>query len=103
MFRADGDLFYPAFPGDPAWADFITGPLPDPPFELGGPTALAEFFGDHMVVNGVIWPKAEVERRHYRMRLLNGSDSRFIVIRFREAASPTAPTCGGPARRCPSR
>ena len=26
-------------------------------FPGGGPTALAEFFGDHMVVNGMIWPK----------------------------------------------
>ncbi len=88
MFQNDGRLFYPAFPGDPFYADFITTPLPDPPFELGGPTALAEFFGDHMVVNGKIWPKADVEPRHYRMRLLNGCDSRFMVIRFRQARRP---------------
>jgi FtsP/CotA-like multicopper oxidase with cupredoxin domain len=36
-----------------------------------------------MVVNGLIWPKADVEPRHYRLRLLNGTDSRFLVIRFR--------------------
>jgi FtsP/CotA-like multicopper oxidase with cupredoxin domain len=41
-----------------------------------------------MVVNGMIWPKADVEPRNYRMRLLNGTDSRFMVIRFREAATP---------------
>jgi len=37
------------------------------------------------VVNGKIWPKAEVEPRHYRLRLLNGTDSRFLVVRFRAA------------------
>jgi FtsP/CotA-like multicopper oxidase with cupredoxin domain len=96
MFTSDGALFYPAFPGDPAYADFIppgyTGPLP---------TALAEFFGDHMVVNGKIWPKADVEPRQYRLRLLNGCDSRFMVIRFRAAGEASdAPTdlsnAGGP-------
>lgn len=86
MFKDTGELFYPAFPGDPAYADFITGegagqapylPLP------GGPTALAEFFGDHMVVNGKIWPKVSVEPRQYRVRLLNGSDSRFMRLRLK--------------------
>jgi len=88
MFRNNGELFYPAFPGDPFYADFITTPLPDPPFTDGGPTALAEFFGDHMLVNGKIWPKTDVEPRHYRLRLLNGCDSRFMVIRFRTARRP---------------
>jgi spore coat protein A len=35
-----------------------------------------------MVVNGKIWPKENVEPRNYRMRLLNGCDSRFMVIQF---------------------
>ena len=82
MFKEDGNLFYPSRPGDPFWVDFITalglsdGAVPKP-------SALAEFFGDHMVVNGVIWPKVDVEPRNYRMRLLNGCDSRFMVVRFR--------------------
>lgn len=85
MFYDDGRLFYPAFPGDPFYDDFITGEgaiLPPELFPGGGPTALAEFFGDHMVVNGVIWPYELVEPRHYRMRLLNGTDSRFMAIQF---------------------
>lgn len=85
MFTAKGELFYPAFPGDPFYDDFITGEgaiLPPDLFPDGGPTALAEFFGDHMVVNGKIWPKANVEPRNYRMRLLNGCDSRFMVLQF---------------------
>ncbi len=86
MFLDTGALFYPALPGDPAYADFIDGEgvtLPNDQFPGGGPTALAEFFGDHMVVNGKIWPKADVEPRHYRIRLLNGCDSRFMALRFR--------------------
>ena len=61
-------------------ADFIT----DEGATVGDdePTALAEFFGDHMVVNGKIWPKVDVEPRHYRLRLLNGCDSRFLVVEF---------------------
>ncbi len=52
-----------------------------------------------MVVNGIIWPKENVEPRNYRMHLLNGTDSRFMAIRFRVAGdavdSPTTP--GGAA------
>lgn len=82
FFTDRGDLFYPAFPGDPSYADFIGIPLPEDRFPGGGPTALAEFFGDHMVVNGKIWPKTDVEPRNYRMHLLNGCDSRFLVVQF---------------------
>jgi FtsP/CotA-like multicopper oxidase with cupredoxin domain len=87
MFKANGELFYPAFPGDPFYDDFITGEgaiLPPDIFLGGGPTGLAEFFGDHMVVNGVIWPKMNVEPRNYRLRFLNGCDSRFLVTQFFE-------------------
>jgi FtsP/CotA-like multicopper oxidase with cupredoxin domain len=89
MFTADGALFYPAYPGDPFYHDFIIGEeanLPEELFPGGGPTGLAEFFGDHMVVNGKIWPKENVEPRNYRMRLLNGTDSRFMVVQFRAVA-----------------
>jgi len=59
MFLETGELFYPAFPGDPYYDDFITDEgaiLPGAQFPGGGPTGLAEFFGDFMVVNGKIWP-----------------------------------------------
>jgi spore coat protein A, manganese oxidase len=80
MFKENGELFYPAFRGDPNYADFITneGAEIDP----DAPTVLAEFFGDHMVVNGKIWPKKYVEPRKYRLRLLNGCDSRHLVVQF---------------------
>jgi len=98
MFRSNGELFYPAFPDDPFHSDFIDGEgvtLPEDVFPGGGPTALAEFFGDHMLVNGVIWPKYSVEQRQYRVRLLNGSDSRFMRLRLRSvAAGETDPAVG---------
>jgi len=87
MFKENGELFYPAFPGDPYYEDFIVGEdaeLPGALFPDGGPTGLAEFFGDHMVVNGVIWPQMNVEPRNYRLRLLNGCDSRFLAVQFFE-------------------
>ncbi len=82
MFRDDGQLFYPAFPGDPAWSDFITDEGLDDE-DVPQPSALAEFFGDIMTVNGVVWPQATVEPRHYRVRLLNGCDSRFVALQLR--------------------
>ena len=99
MFERGGQLFYPAFPGDPAYADFIDFDLPYDLFPYiapgvigedpngGGPSALAEFFGDHMVVNGKAWPYENVEPRPYRLHLLNGTDSRFMAIRFRVAGN----------------
>ena len=87
MFTDRGALFYPAFPGDPFYDDFITGEgveLPPDVFPGGGPTALAEFFGDHLLVNGTIWPAMDVEPRNYRLRLLNGCDSRFLAVQFFE-------------------
>jgi FtsP/CotA-like multicopper oxidase with cupredoxin domain len=101
MFLSTGELFYPAFPGDPFYDEFITD-ADDPPvilpefmFPGGGPTALAEFFGDHMVVNGMIWPKEDVEPRNYRLHLLNGCDSRFLVIRLRVAPAGATELAGG--------
>jgi spore coat protein A, manganese oxidase len=91
MFNEDGTLFYPAFLGDPFYDGFITGEgatLPPGDFPInGGPTALAEFFGDHMIVNGIAWPKENVEPRIYRLHILNGTDSRFMAIQFRTAAA----------------
>ena len=41
-----------------------------------------EFFGDLPVVNGSIYPYLEVEPRRYRLRLLNGANSRFFNLFF---------------------
>ncbi|MBL7817108.1 MAG: HYR domain-containing protein [Saprospiraceae bacterium] len=56
----------------------------DPAVNNGG---LPEFFGDFIVVNGVVWPYMNVEPRKYRLRLLNGSDSRVYVFSLSNNAS----------------
>jgi spore coat protein A, manganese oxidase len=82
FFKENGELFYPAYKGEPYYDDFITGENANWDSDVDGPTILAEFFGDFMVVNGKIWPKQDVEPRRYRFRLLNGCDSRFLVLSF---------------------
>ena len=46
------------------------------------PTHVPEMFGDVICVNGMAWPSAKVEPRQYRLRLLNGSDSRVYTLSF---------------------
>jgi FtsP/CotA-like multicopper oxidase with cupredoxin domain len=54
-FNVDGSLSYPA-----KWED--------------------HFFGDHILVNGKVWPYFEVKQGKYRFRLLNGSGSRAYQL-----------------------
>jgi spore coat protein A, manganese oxidase len=86
MFTEDGQFFFPSRPGDPGYDDYITDQnvnLPEEQFPDGGPTALAEFFGDFILVNGKIWPRKVVRPHMYRLRILNGCDSRYLVVQFK--------------------
>ena len=96
-FNADGSLFYP---GNRAFFESLNVPgkpeqFPDagvldipfiPDFAQGGgrsdvsPIWNPEFFGNTMVVNGKTWPFLKVEQSRYRLRFLNGSDSRFLIL-----------------------
>ena len=49
----------------------------------------AEFFGDVVCVNGKAWPFKNVEPRKYRMRILNGSNSRFYNLELTGGATMT--------------
>jgi spore coat protein A, manganese oxidase len=44
---------------------------------------------------GKIWPKEDVKRRRYRLRLLNGCDSRFLVIKLLKVAAGATSTTEG--------
>jgi FtsP/CotA-like multicopper oxidase with cupredoxin domain len=78
-FNEDGSLFYP---DSRAFFDGFTGPyLPDPGSDVS-PLWNPEFFGNTMVVNGATWPRLDVEPRRYRLRILNASDSRTLILRF---------------------
>ena len=46
-----------------------------------------EFFGDVVTVNGKVWPLKHVEPRRYRMRILNGSNSRFYNLKLTGGAT----------------
>lgn len=51
------------------------------------PSVQPEFFGDFILVNGKAWPYLSVEPRNYRLRILNGCDSRFLNLRFKVKVS----------------
>ena len=46
------------------------------------PYWVPEFFGDTIMVNGLVWPNLDVNRRQYRFRILNGSNARFYNLRL---------------------
>jgi spore coat protein A len=76
-FNANGSLFYP---DTRAFFDGFLGPYI--PGSDVSPIWNPEFFGNCIVVNGRTWPFLEVEPRRYRFRLLNGCQSRFLILRF---------------------
>jgi spore coat protein A, manganese oxidase len=72
---AHGQLIY-----SPSFED---GQIPPPG------TWAPEFFGELPVVNGAIYPYLAVEPRPYRLRVLNGANSRFFNLYFNLAKSAT--------------
>ena len=78
-FNGDGSLFYP---DTRAFFDGITGPyLPQTDVS---PIWNPEFFGNTIMVNGNTWPFQTMEQRRYRIRFLNGCQSRFLILDFSE-------------------
>ena len=78
-FNTDGSLFYPDTREffDDLFQDYI----PDGEFS---PIWNPEFFGNMMMVNGNTWPFQTVEQRRYRLRFLNGCQSRFLILDFNQ-------------------
>ncbi len=88
-FNEDGSLFYPT---TREFFDGFTGPYAGDP-NAALPSDIApiwnpEAFFNTMVVNGRTWPNLDVEKRKYRLRLLNGCNSRFLILKF-DVAVPT--------------
>ena len=76
-FNDDGSLFYP---DTRTFFDEIAGPyIPDTDIS---PIWNPEFFGNMIMVNGNTWPFQTVEQRRYRFRVLNGCQSRFLILDF---------------------
>ncbi|HEY5657301.1 MAG TPA: multicopper oxidase domain-containing protein [Myxococcota bacterium] len=88
-FNRNGSLFYPDNRA------FFEGLKPDrleidySPDSDVAPTWNPEAFFNTMVVNGRTWPRLEVQPRKYRLRLLNGCNSRFLILKL--ATDATAP------------
>ncbi|PLY03067.1 MAG: copper oxidase [Desulfuromonas sp.] len=83
-FNADGTLFYP---NNRAFFDGFNGPYVGATDPVTGqqvsdinPIWNPEAFFNTMVVNGTTWPNLDVAPAKYRLRLLNGSNSRFINL-----------------------
>src|SRR5512132_3904003 len=89
-FNLDGSLFYP---DNRAFFEELNQPPTEPYLDIpfipdqacDGPSDISpifnpEFFGNTIVVNGKTWPYLEVEQRRYRFRLLNGCNSRFLLL-----------------------
>jgi spore coat protein A, manganese oxidase len=78
-FNTDGSLFYP---DTREFFDEIAGPYI--PFGEFSPIWNPEFFGNMVMVNGNTWPFQTVEQRRYRFRVLNGCQSRFLILDFNQ-------------------
>ncbi len=79
-FKDDGSLFYP---DSREYFDGATAEDPGfiPDTDLS-PIWNPEFFGNTIMVNGNTWPFQTVEQRRYRLRFLNGCQSRFLILDF---------------------
>ncbi len=66
VFNTDGTFNFPIEPTNPDVHPYW------------GP----EFFGDTIMVNGLVWPKMPVDRAAYRFRMLDGSTARFYNLSF---------------------
>jgi FtsP/CotA-like multicopper oxidase with cupredoxin domain len=88
-FNSDGSLFYPK---DRAFFEGVANNtalgipfIGNPAGTTAGPSDISplwnpEAFFNTMVVNGTTWPQLEVAPAIYRLRLLNGSNSRFLNL-----------------------
>jgi spore coat protein A, manganese oxidase len=72
MFQTNGEFYFPA------------GELPDEfvPNPDVHPYWSPEFFGNTIMVNGLVWPNMNVNQGIYRFRLLDGSNARFYTLSF---------------------
>jgi len=77
-FNTDGSLFYP---NSRNFFDEATAENPGfiPEADLS-PIWNPEFFGNMIMVNGNTWPFQTVQQRRYRIRFLNGCQSRFLIL-----------------------
>ena len=66
---------------DPAVFRLLKGGAYLPP---PNPSAIPEFFGDTILVNGTVYPYLEVEPKAYRFLMLNACNARFLNLNLLE-------------------
>ena len=79
-FNDDGSLFYPTAASSstaPPRTSRVSSRT-----RTSRPIWNPEFFGNMIMVNGNTWPFQIVEQRRYRLRFLNGCQSRFLILDF---------------------
>jgi spore coat protein A, manganese oxidase len=79
--RSDGGTFRLRYEQD---IEFFDG-LDDP----NTPKCTPEFLGDYPVANGVVWPKVAVKPTVYRLRIVNGANTRYFNLQLTAADDPT--------------
>jgi spore coat protein A len=100
LLRDEYDTGAAPQPGDPTALNLPTGEfeiplvIQDREFNADGslfynPTLQNAFKGDKIVVNGKVWPYLNVKQGKYRLRFLNGSQSREYSLRLEDLADPT--------------
>ena len=94
-----GSLWYAHVYDLTRWGPLGPAPAGPPP----DPSAIPEYFGDTMLVNGTVYPEVAVEARRYRFRLLNACNARFLNLQmFVDDGSPdgiTLSASGNPANQ----
>jgi FtsP/CotA-like multicopper oxidase with cupredoxin domain len=97
-FNSDGSLFYPNnrafFEGlniNQLKIPFIPDQACSGPSDVS-PIWNPEAFFNTMVVNGKTWPFLNVQQQRYRLRLLNGCDSRFLNLSLQGFDAAGLPT-----------
>ncbi|MCP2163814.1 multicopper oxidase family protein [Goodfellowiella coeruleoviolacea] len=94
-FNVDGSLRYPTGPSPHTEGEHSTVE----PATSGTGTRevistslwIPHYFGRVMVVNGNTWPNLDVEPRRYRFRLLNGCNSRTLILKLADNPLATRP------------
>ena len=79
--KTKGSLWYPYQYDTNRWElDEEVSPPPTPP----AISVVPESFGDTLLVNGTAYPKASVDPRRYRLRILNACNARFLDLQLYE-------------------
>ena len=81
LFYPDNRAFFEGLEPSQLQIPFMPDAGCDGPSDIA-PIWNPEFFGNAIVVNGRTWPSLDVQQRRYRLRFLNGCNSRFLILRM---------------------